>query len=71
MKVQEAGRQVATEVLRKANNSTCWNECVSTKTETQAPSKGKKAPRGPLGSWGGMRRKMGEGLLELAALPET
>ena len=53
MKVQEAGRQVATEVLRKANNSTCWNECVSTETETHAPSKGKKAPRGPLGSWGG------------------
>lgn len=53
MKVQEAGRQVATEVLRKANDSTCWNECVSTKTEPQTPSKGKKAPRGPLGSWGG------------------
>ena len=53
MKVQEAGRQVATEVLRKANDSTCWNECVSTRAEPQAPSKRKKAPQGPLGSEGG------------------
>ncbi|KAM9756365.1 LOW QUALITY PROTEIN: paraneoplastic antigen-like protein 8B [Dama dama] len=71
VKVQEAGRQVATEVLRKANDSTCWNECVSTKTEPQTPPpKGKKAPRGPLGSWGD-EEEDGGGLLELAALPET
>ena len=34
-------------------------EGISTRAEPQAPSKGKKAPRGPLRSWGGMRRKMG------------
>lgn len=47
-------------------------EGISTRAEPQTPS-GKKAPWGPLGSWAGrgMKRKMGEGLLELAALPET
>ena len=40
---------------------TCWNECVSTKTEPQTPSQGKKAPRGALRSWGDEEEEGGGG----------
>ena len=61
VKVEEAGRQVDAVVLRKAKDG------GHLLAKPQTPSKGKKAPGGPLAGWGEDEEDEG-GLLELAVL---
>ncbi|KAM9047298.1 LOW QUALITY PROTEIN: paraneoplastic antigen-like protein 8B [Megaptera novaeangliae] len=67
VKVEEAGRQVDAVVLRKAKDGGHLLRCTSTVAEPQTPSKGKKAPGGPLAGWGEDEEDEG-GLLDLVAL---
>ncbi|KAB0398551.1 hypothetical protein E2I00_009902 [Balaenoptera physalus] len=61
VKVEEAGRQVDAVVLRKAKDG------GHLLAKPQTPSKGKKAPGGPLAGWGEDEEDEG-GLLELVVL---
>jgi len=76
VKVQEAGFQVAAVVLRKANDNTCRNECVSPPRLSPRPPS--RARRLPGARWGAVEDEEEDGpgwggreLLELAALRAT